>query len=143
MKNKKDFIIILIIGFIFTACSNKHYYYYEKSYSIKGLRDSGKVISNGKDFTEFIDQLYKTLEYPKNLQKLKMEGTTKILLIINKNGELIEIKIYKSSGKKEFDNEALRAVEIASKKLPIFKKEVKLIFDVNFRTRLDALSFFR
>jgi len=142
MKNKKNFIIILIIGLIFTACSSKHYYYYEKPYSIKGLRDSGKVIFKGKDFTEFVDLLYKTLEYPKNLHKSKMEGTTKIMLIINKNGELIEIKIYKSSGEKEFDNEALRAVEIASKRLPIFEKEEKLIFKVNFRLKLDALSFF-
>ncbi|MCK4258634.1 MAG: energy transducer TonB [Halanaerobiales bacterium] len=53
---------------------------------------------------------YTKPEYPKNLKKRKIQGRVVVKALVDIKGRVIEEKIFKSSGYKQFDNAALKAV---------------------------------
>jgi protein TonB len=49
------------------------------------------------------------IQYPINAQKNEIEGTVHVSFLINKNGEVVDIKIYKGVNV-DLNNEALRVI---------------------------------
>lgn len=107
--------------------------------SYKSEEESVGVIELGKtlDFSYFklikkkIDE--KTF-YPEIARRKNMEGKTKVQFIINKNGDLIDIKILKSSGNKLLDNASIEILKRASP-FPEFPENLnyeKIVFTIDF-----------
>jgi TonB family protein len=91
----------------------------------------------GGSINEFNDYVKKNLIYPESARNNKIEGKVIIQFGINCFGDLGYIKVMRSSGNSELDNEAIRVVNTSPKWIPakIGKKFVGMNFItvVNFK----------
>jgi len=74
--------------------------------------------------------------YPKRLKEMKIEGTVQLLLGLDNEGRVFEVRILRSSGFDEFDKlavEALREARFSPAKQNGLAVPVKVAFPVNFR----------
>ena len=80
------------------------------------------------------DMVLSNLKYPNIARRMGWTGIVEVKLQINKFGKLITYSIYKSSGKKNLDQAALKAVQgIAHKNLPIPNQSTTIILPISFQ----------
>lgn len=83
------------------------------------VNTSKKVVGNaqGKTIDSYRTQLRRAIErqkrYPRRAQMMNKQGVVRISFTLNANGSLSNIRVSKSSGNKDLDNAALKAVQKA------------------------------
>ena len=81
--------------------------------------------------------IYKNMQYPKNLKSRGISGQSQVQFMVNADGTISDVELFKSSGYKEFDDEAIRIVKSFPKWVPAkqdcqeipFKTVVTVPFD--------------
>lgn len=96
-------------------------------------------------FKHIKDKLYLVWRYPLEAKSMGIQGTAHILFVIDKTGELNEVRLLGSSGSHILDNEALRAIRAASPFGPFPQdwREKELRIKARFIYRLFSGSPFR
>lgn len=78
--------------------------------------------------------------YPAEAKELLIEGNLKVIFSLNRDGTMIQIKVYKPSGYEVLDKEAIRAIHSAAP-FPPFPEHVsasRLNIRANFDYRITA-----
>lgn len=68
--------------------------------------------------TKYSEWLSSSIKYPKAAQAAGAEGRAIVQFVVNKNGTISDVKIMKSTGNEELDNEAMRVVSASPKWKP-------------------------
>ena len=62
--------------------------------------------------------IYKNQQYPQSLKNRGISGQSQVQFMVNTDGTISDVELFKSSGYKEFDDEALRIVKSFPKWVP-------------------------
>lgn len=81
--------------------------------------------------------IYKNQQYPQNLKSRGISGQTQVQFMVNADSTITDVELFKTSGYKEFDDEAIRLVKTFPKWVPAkqncevipFKTVVTIPFD--------------
>jgi protein TonB len=73
------------------------------------------------------------LHYPRKARMFHIEGTAVVQFIVDSNGKLTELKIFKSAGHPLLDKAAMRAVADAESNWSRPKGTVRLRFPIQFK----------
>ncbi|MDL2312754.1 energy transducer TonB [Bacteroidales bacterium OttesenSCG-928-B11] len=77
----------------------------------------------------------KNMKYPEALKRQNAKGTTTVSFIVKSDGSIANVEVVNSSGKQEFDDEAVRLV----KSFPNWKPAQKDCEAVDFKSQLDIV----
>ena len=83
--------------------------------------------------------IYKNQQYPQSLKNRGISGQTQVQFMVNADSTITDVELFKSSGYKEFDDEAIRLVKSFPKWVPAkqdcqpisLKTVVTIPFDAN------------
>ena len=82
--------------------------------SMKDIRRADGKVSDSSYFLQLMAWLNRYKEYPVELKKKKKQGVVTLQFSINKQGELLDSKVIKSSGYPDLDQAAIRMLEQAN-----------------------------
>ena len=68
--------------------------------------------------TKYSEWLSSSIKYPKAAQAAGAEGRAIVRFVVNKNGSISDVKIIKSTGNDDLDNEAIRVISASPKWKP-------------------------
>lgn len=88
----------------------------EKNDSIYSVVDELPTFKGGDQ--KFMEWMSSNIQYPKAAQAAGAEGRAIVRFVVNKNGTISDVKILKSTGNEELDNEAMRVVSASPKWKP-------------------------
>ncbi len=94
-------------------------------------------------FRRLSDKIDLVWNYPAQAARAGHQGTVGVLIIINRKGELLEVKLLRSSGSGILDSEAVRAIHQASPFGPLTKRYPHEILKIhaNFTYKLGGGRF--
>lgn len=84
--------------------------------------------------TAMCKYLCQNMKYPQSLKQKNISGITTVGFMVNADGSISKVEVVKSSGYKEFDDEAVRLVE----NFPKWQPAQKECTDVEFKSQLDV-----
>ncbi|WP_443743651.1 energy transducer TonB, partial [Sutterella sp.] len=73
------------------------------------------------------------LHYPRKARQFHIEGTAVVQFIVNAQGELTELKLFKSAGHPMLDKAAMRALDDAQSSWGKPRNTVRLRFPIQFK----------
>lgn len=82
--------------------------------SMKDIRRADGKVSDASYFLQLMAWLNRYKEYPVELKKKKKQGVVTLQFSINRQGELLDSKVIKSSGFPDLDQAAIRMLEQAN-----------------------------
>lgn len=88
----------------------------EKNDSVYCAVDELPTFKGGEK--KYMEWLGSNIQYPKAAQAAGAEGRAIVQFVVNKNGSISDVKIQKSTGNEELDNEAMRVVGASPKFKP-------------------------
>lgn len=80
----------------------------EKNDSVYQVVDELPTFKGGVQ--KFMEWMSSNIQYPKTAKAAGAEGRAIVRFVVNKNGTISDVKIMKSTGNEELDNEAMRVV---------------------------------
>ncbi len=80
----------------------------------ENVRDSGRTGYLKANFSYIKDIINKKLTYPKTARQMGWEGKVKVSFTILSNGDAVDIRVIRSSGREVLDKNAVQAVKNAS-----------------------------
>lgn len=75
----------------------------------------------------------KNMKYPEALKRQNVKGVTTVGFVVKSDGSIADVEVVKSSGKQEFDDEAVRLV----KSFPNWKPAQQDCEPIDFKSQLD------
>ena len=91
-------------------------------------------------FTKLKERIYQVWKYPNESQARREQGNTRIVFVLRKDGYLESVRILRSSGFDDLDEEVLRTIRVASPYYPFPKswEEEKLRIPATFNYKLPT-----
>ncbi|MGH2326991.1 energy transducer TonB [Campylobacter taeniopygiae] len=88
----------------------------------------------GKDKHPLLEEIQKAIQkaqnYPRQAQKMGMQGVVKVEFLWKENKTLAELKIIQSSGYSLLDKNALESIRKASINFPYYKNDLRIILPI-------------
>ncbi|TKX32967.1 energy transducer TonB [Campylobacter aviculae] len=91
-------------------------------------------LTQGKDKHPLLEEIQKAIQkaqnYPKQAQKMRMQGVVKVEFLWKENKTLAELKIIQSSGYTLLDKNALESIRKASVNFPYYKNDLRITLPI-------------
>ncbi|TKX31532.1 energy transducer TonB [Campylobacter estrildidarum] len=94
-------------------------------------------LTQGKDKHPLLEQIQKAIQkvqsYPRQAQKMRMQGIVKVEFLWKENKTLAELKIIQSSGYTLLDKNALESIRKASVNFPYYKNDLRIVLPIVYK----------